>query len=712
MTREQIRAEINSRPITDYISLDRCKNDSRRGSFYQCPICKAGHRTGTLHIKNNRVICFSGGTKEDPNGCFGPKGEDTLGALRRILNTDENGVFDYCNLHADNVQEEGKPTTKPKVEDIVKPLTDKTEYYKTCHETLLKSPEAMDYLTKERGLDIDTINRFNLGYDPSFVHENNKDKPKEYQYPTPRIIMPRDKFTFQTRELHGSGPYKNMLQGSQKTLFNTEALANNDIIFVVEGEIDAMSIYQEGYTGVIALGTLSNACYFYEKAFENSNKAYIIALDNDPKNEDGSPTSSQQTQEALCELLSKANICYVNAKRDILFLGKKDSNAALLEDANKYKENLERQKVEAERRLIKKNEEYERTHRNELSFDEFITDITNKDGRLYEPIKTGIKDIDIMLGGGFMRRTLVTLGAGPGMGKTALAQWIFETMAKEGHDILYINLEMDKSQLLARSLSRYIYKYEKKDISALEVLRGYKWSSDQEEAILRAAKTYKEEVAMHFLYNPSNLSNDIESILSVMTEEEARLRTLGRKAPIVCIDYLQLIEVSKKADAMEKMKEAVKKLKDYAIQHNTLVFVIVANNRSSNKEGKVEQESARDTSAIEYTGDLMLGLSYTAIEEGWTIEVGKYKDDTPKYKTYDLELIRNIKRNSRNNNRPIPEELNQVTLKILKSRFSQGEGSVNLKFDGRHSTFNLIETRYTDLTNYEDGDPDNNPFND
>ena len=337
---------------------------------------------------------------------------------------------------------------------------------------------------------------------------------------------------------------------------------------------------------------------------------------------------------------------------------------------------------------------------------DFLQTVANRD---FEPIPTGISDLDHALAGGFMRKTLVMLGAAPGMGKTAVAQWIFENMAEHGQDVLYINLEMAREQLLARSLSRIAYKLYREDLSALDVLRGYQWNDKQKETIENAARVYREKIAPRFVYNPEGITNAIDKILMVMDAETLHIKEQGRPAPIICIDYLQLID-TKERDAVEGMKNAIFKLKDYAKKNDTVVFLIMANNRASNKEGVAELESGRDTSAIEYTCDVMLGLSYTAIEDKQKYQCGVDKNGNPKMVEYTLEKIRELKKaayeqKKRNPQTKVPSVCNEISLKVLKNRFGEAERRANLIFDGKHSTFMLREYRYQGTQYNADPEP-------
>ena len=320
--------------------------------------------------------------------------------------------------------------------------------------------------------------------------------------------------------------------------------------------------------------------------------------------------------------------------------------------------------------------------------DEFISTIQTRE---FEPIETGISDIDRALKGGFVRRTMVMLGAAPGLGKTTLMQWILENMAKSGHDVLYINLEMDRAQLLARSMSRLAWKYDSANIDALKILQGYHWDKESRAAILRTADRYKREIAPRFIYNPDGLTNKISDILKVMCAVTDKIKSEGRPAPLVCIDYLQLIDTEDR-DATEGLKDAIAGLKTFAKDNGTIIFVITANNRESNKTGVTNLESGRDTSAIEYTGDYMLGLSYTVIEDGYYYQYGwTKKEHKPALRKCDLDYIRRLRRQAADDGKETPAVCNEVSLKINKNRFGEPERRVKLILDGEHSTFNLTE---------------------
>lgn len=294
------------------------------------------------------------------------------------------------------------------------------------------------------------------------------------------------------------------------------------------------------------------------------------------------------------------------------------------------------------------------------AIDAFLADVQ---GRKYEPMPTGIADIDKAIGGGFIRQQLILLGAAPGAGKTALAQWIFEGMAKRGTSCIFLNLEMSREQMLARSLARYVATQPgAPEVTTTNILQGYKWTDAQRRAILRAAEEYRREVAPRLVYNPENVTADLDSILAYIEYAAERYEAAKMPAPVVVIDYLQIIVSAKDRDAVETIKRSVSSLKDYAVKHDTIVFVIMAHGRESNKSGDITMESGRDTSAIEYSADLQLGLAFTRCL--------KRNDDKPK-KLEDLT----------------PEDRQFLTLKVTKGRFCRPGVYVDLQFRGESMSY-------------------------
>ena len=309
-------------------------------------------------------------------------------------------------------------------------------------------------------------------------------------------------------------------------------------------------------------------------------------------------------------------------------------------------------------------------------FDDFMEKIQTE---AYKPMQTGMPAFDRLLGGGILRQSLVILSSAPGYGKTAFASQIFEEMAKQGTDVLFLNLEMSREQLLARSLSRICHKQGRKGISSTDILKGYAWKDDplRKAYIMQAAEEYKNTIAERMIYNPEKGTN-LERIMSILYSFAETAKTQGKPAPVVVLDYLHLITTDKREEQGEILKKAVAALKGYAIQYDTFVFAISANNRTSNSSGIISLESGRDTSAIEYSADVQLSLNYAALADKKKKENGDY------YKASDPDDMAKLQAGDMNGNR-------EMIVQVLKNRLDNTGGKLYLAFNPKASIFYPID---------------------
>lgn len=312
-------------------------------------------------------------------------------------------------------------------------------------------------------------------------------------------------------------------------------------------------------------------------------------------------------------------------------------------------------------------------------FDSFMGKIQTE---AYKPLKTGMTDFDRLLGGGIMKQSLVILSAAPGTGKTTLAQQIFETMAKDGNDVVFLNLEMSREQLLARSVSR-IVKRNGGTLTASGILQGYSWTDTQRRQATEAADEYRTRIAPKMHYNPDGCTTDIQAITDALTREANAALQAGKRPPVVVLDYLHLVTSSQREEQSEIVKKTVAALKDYAIKYDTFVFAISATNRTSNASGTISLDSGRDSSAIEYTADIALSLNYAALHDKERLT---FTDGNGKHHENEEADARN------------PDHMEylqrqkprKMLVQVLKNRMSEPGGKLYLAFDAAYSKFTPI----------------------
>lgn len=648
-----IRDKINCRPLTDFYRLEKSK-----GELYVCPICGSGthkHKTGALSISKGarpRVTCFGSGH------CFGDKGQDTLGALRQLLaGQTEREIFVYCGYEmtgatrpsaAADFAKEKRPDRQKSAEtgNDAQAQTFKAEIDR--YAAALVGSEGEAYLTG-RGFTRDTMQRFKLGYDAQ-------------RHCVTIPYNPAGSYYGRRSTLPDAGRPHDNLKGVSMPLFNAAALYAGDVCFVVESPLCAISITQEGGAAVAISGTGGKSRLIDQLKKKPTAAALVLVLDNDEPGRKATADIGTAIDEigAYCVDGTAAIMGDTQNPEDAAY--RKDPNEVLQKDgADVLRQAVTETAAETRRQqnMTAQEAEAERAQRTGAGMvDAFLQAVQT---RQYEPMPTGITDIDFALDGGFMRQWLVLLGAAPGAGKTALAQWIFEGMAKSGTACVYLNLEMSREQILARSFSR-LAAHRGHKIRTATILQGYRWTDEQRAAIMDAAGEYKDTIAPRMIYNPDGVTANLDSIFAYIEAEAQRAEKAQMTTPCVVLDYLQIVSGEPREDAASVIKRAVEGLKSYAVRHNSLVFVIIAHNRASNSTGTVSMESGRDTSALEYSADLQLALTFTKC----------LKREGQKPKSPD-ELT--------------DEERKEITLRVVKGRFGGQGREVDLHFNGETMTY-------------------------
>lgn len=563
--------------------------------------------------------------------------------------------------------EEPKPAAPAKPQEPQPepaPEYDFTKAIDAATTAALNSIEALAYYAG-RGLDENDIRKYKLGFMPwnklmaeyPALQREYWDKFKYIiPYPGAKYLAARneaatgekDKYRFPT--------------GLKKCLYYLEREdAAISPVVVVEGQFDAIAVNKLGASAVATGG--NGASLLTEWAKANGIREAIIATDNDKAGE----TEAAANEKAL----QAAGVITYIADSKAMYGDFKDAGEAAKDEAQRDK--MVEVLLDAVENItnIKEEKEQERQRNTGAGvIDSFLETVQS---RRYEPIKTGFLPFDEITGG-LTRQTLVMLAAAPGTGKTTITAQLFEGMARRGHKVIFINLEMSREQLIARSLSRYAYGVLREDLPAKKILRGYEWDEKTRQQVYAAANGYKKDIAGNLMYyDREKVSADLGNIIDFLDEEAAHEEAEGRPAPLVVIDYLHILE-SKDRNGREEetvvtIKKSVTALKAFAIRHNSVVFAIIATNRESNKGKKMTLESGRDTSNIEYSADIFLGLNYAAWEEGLDTTIEEEKG--------------RIGENGRS--------CRLLTLKLLKARMEPDAKDRKILLDAEHGIAEAVK---------------------
>lgn len=354
-TSDDLKAKINAYdPHFIFEEAGDSRNPDKRKII--CPICGNGKGDDAtpveVEFKGDRWLYH----------CFRECGFQ--GDLLKIIATEEHlnlrDHSDMCKALAIGAQLIGYPLDSTFVASTKKKnFTPKKKRETSSSELPLiqidiaDSQNHLDELPESdrRGLNIETFRHFSCGYFDKWAHPKIR-LEKSKAFTTRRIIIPtsdkahylaalplsdRDKIDKQYWKMHA---------GAKTQLFNFSALSSDaEIILVVEGEFDAMSIWQASSGNIAVVATLSAGGYkellltlLNEKKI--SDKKFLLLFDSD----DTGRTNSQNLRGEL----SKRNIPSVSrflfdslTDEDKQFFGAKvDANELIIARGNQFLNDL------------------------------------------------------------------------------------------------------------------------------------------------------------------------------------------------------------------------------------------------------------------------------------------------------------------------------------------------------------------------------------
>ena len=296
--------------------LDR----SADGNFV-CPICGNGSGTsgtGITFKDNGSAFCH-----HDGGGWF-----DIITAVKAKLHCDfvpaVTACADFLGLDhkSGDCMPQKKlipthhPITKPQKDD--KPQQDLTDYYCKCHANI-NDTAVQSYLKKRHLDDNDLIDNFNLGFDKNC---NCLVIPHTKTFCTRRYL---NNWTDKTGKEHR---YK-YVKGQRINLFNLDALQNNDVVFVAEGAINALSIIKVGGNAIALGGTGNDNLLLQHLQKINNRPAIILLLDEDK--------AGQETADKLLLKINNLKFLAVKAHLPIYPAINQDINDVLRSDETAFK---------------------------------------------------------------------------------------------------------------------------------------------------------------------------------------------------------------------------------------------------------------------------------------------------------------------------------------------------------------------------------------
>ena len=492
------------------------------------------------------------------------------------------------------------------VKKEAKMAEDFTEYYKQTQANI-QNDAAQEYL-RQRGISAEVARTCGLGYDASYkaydVDEAGNNIPTIWR----ALIIPTGKGSYVARNIDTpKEPAKKnryRKKGASRLYQPKQDSDANKPIFIVEGELDALSIVEAGGIAV-ALGSTSNYKRLVERIErKRPERPLILALDAD---EDG-----RKTEDMLAEELTRLQIPFYRINP---YGTAKDANEALQNDRDGFIAEVaaaERQReVELEAAAEAAKEEYLKTS----AATELRNFLDGINASVNTPaISTGFNNLDEVLDGG-LYEGLYIIGAVSSLGKTTLALQIIDQIAQQGQDCLVFSLEMARSELIAKSISRLTYQFAK-DKALAKTTRGitagarYKtYSKPEKDHIYSAMRMYK-AFAEHIFIHEGVGNIGAEQIKEIVLRH---ISITGNK-PVVLIDYLQILAPADiRASDKQNTDKGVLELKRLSRDCKIPVIGISSFNRDNYMQ-PVNNASFKESGAIEYGADVLIGLQYEGMD--------------------------------------------------------------------------------------------------
>ena len=513
-----------------------------------------------------------------------------------------------------------------------------------------------------RGIRDEIVRRFEIGYMPHWRPPTNPNAPQ-----TPRIIIPKGKGSYFARDIRPNReitekqrPYTKMQVGI-KIPFNLVALQQPLPVFITEGEIDALTFYE---IGCEAIGLGGSGNYRLIEAIQalKDNKTVthiippiILALDNDE--------AGRAAADKLSVELETLGVCYY--RPEDLYGTSKDANEALLADRETFAQKAKAAETEVISYVYEEQNKL-RTEYEKNSVVNYLDGFINgiQESINTPAISTGFETLDKALDGGLYEGFYV-LGAISSLGKTTFVLQMADQMAAAGQDVLIFSLEQSRSELMSKSISResFVIGVERSQKQWAKTARGitdgkrYAKYAQGEKALIREAINAYSVYAGHLYIHEGMGDIGVNQIREIVAQH---IMVTG-KLPVVIIDYLQILSpYDPRGTDKQNTDKSVIELKRISRDFKIPILAISSFNRE-NYNNPVSMIAFKESGAVEYSSDVLIGLQYAAVRREKEQE-GQSKPKGNQVERFNLEIERERD----------PREIELVILKNRNGRTHRG----------------------------------------
>ncbi len=601
---EEVKSKID---LLEYVksNYDLGKETKSSGGylFKNCPMCNstssksgdAGHFY--INPNTNSYSSFS--------GCC--KGGSIIDFLMEFYNLDKKEAIDKAKDIAgirrsggnNQMNNNTKPSTNSQSnkQEEARKEAEKKEFIKNQKRQFIvdnlakQSPEnkqkVYEYLAS-RGISKEIGDKYHLFISNEVYEDKNIGTEG-----TSRIVIPiyydNEPMSYVARALtEVEGRAKALNSAGTQIPLNIEYIkkelkpGEDKFIYICEGWADALSFEDVGKKAIALHSTQQiNKLkeYIDTNTFTASKYVYMLCCDND---EAGHKANSE-----LAEYFTEKNINYHKVQIPKEY---KDINEWYIETGDKdiFKGLLNPFKNQTVLNYIDNS---------------FLKDIERMKG--FKGRSTGFKNLDKEING--VVPGLYVLGAISSLGKTTYITQLADQMASRGEHIIFFSLEQSRFELVAKSISRQTCILNPKEAkTSLAIMQN----TDVADITIKAVEQYQ-PIAHNTIIVEGNFNINVISIREYV---EQYIAFTGIK-PVVVLDYLQILRpINDRLTDKQQVDYNVTELKRISRDYDIPIFVICSFNRD-NYTTTVDFTSFKESGAIEYSADVVMGLQLKVMEE-------------------------------------------------------------------------------------------------
>jgi len=445
--------------------------------------------------------------------------------------------------------------------------------------------QVYDYLQK-RGISKETADKFHL-----FISKEVYEDKSIGTEGTPRIVIPiyenNAPVSYVARALTNvEGRAKALNSAGKQTPLNIDYIKskpkNDKYIYICEGWADSLCLEDTGRKSIALHSTQQVKRLLEEVAKHNktaSQYTYVLCCDNDE--------AGIKANKELAEYFESKNIKHITLDIPEQY---NDVNEWCVSAGSKEE-------------FKKQLSPFAKQSTFEYIDTLFLKDIERM--KNYKGRSTGFKNLDNEING--VIPGLYVLGAISSLGKTTFISQVADQMAKNGERVIFFSLEQSRFELVSKSISRQTCMINPNEAkTSLSIMQN----TDIADITMEAVKNYQ-ETANNIIVVEGNFNITVNTIREYIDQYVA----VEKIKPVVVIDYLQILRpIQDRLTDKQQVDYNVTELKRISRDYDIPIFVICSFNRE-NYSNVVDFTSFKESGAIEYSSDVVMGLQLKVMEE-------------------------------------------------------------------------------------------------